>query len=65
MSTASESGDLRKSLTVAGMERRDGAVQRVVAKRMRRPTWIAKRPSENGLERKVSSGTNLQLTVHL
>jgi len=45
-------------------ERPRGRIQRVVMKRARRETWRSRRAIENGRDRKVSSLTNFQFTVH-
>jgi hypothetical protein len=41
-----------------------GFVQRVMAKSARRLAWTASKDNANGFDKKVSSSTNLQLTVH-
>ena len=48
-----------------GIERPDGRIQRVPRKRDNKARFTVASAIENSRERKVSSPTNLQLTVHL
>jgi len=65
-SVSCQSGSSDKnSFSIAGSERREGAVQRVVAKTSRSVACAASSAYENSEDRNASTGTNRQFTVHL
>lgn len=58
-------GSLNINFMKSGKDRCAGLVHRVIAKKERRPACAPNSDNEKFFDRKISSFTNLQLTVHL